>query len=84
MDSSNQLEPVSPAQASKNKFRTIFRCFSDCQNYQELLSSLGVRLSEASIFEFGIAAHKQCDRRFLDTVLIVNSVRYAVTNTPYW
>jgi hypothetical protein len=40
---------------SKKKFRTILRRFSDLQDYQELLSSLGVRLSKASIFEFGIA-----------------------------
>jgi len=41
---------------SNSKFRTILRRSSDRPNYQELLSSLGVRLSEPSNFEFGIAA----------------------------
>jgi hypothetical protein len=41
--------------ASKNKFRTILRRSSDHPDYQELLSSLGIRLLEASNFEFGIA-----------------------------
>ena len=40
---------------SNSKFRTILRRSSDRPNYQELLSSLGVRLSEPSNFEFGIA-----------------------------
>jgi hypothetical protein len=44
--------------ASKKKFRTILRRFSDLQDYQELLSPLCVRLSKASIFEFGIAGRE--------------------------
>ena len=40
---------------SNSKFRTILRRSSDRPNYQKLLSSLGVRLSEPSNFEFGIA-----------------------------
>ena len=40
---------------SNSKFRTILRRSSDRPNYQKLLSSLGVRLSELSNFEFGIA-----------------------------
>jgi hypothetical protein len=42
--------------SSNSKFRTILRRSSDRPNYQELLTSLGVRLSEPSNFEFGIAA----------------------------
>ena len=45
---------------SKNKFRTILRRFSDRPDYQELLIPLGVRLSEPSNFEFGIADQKGC------------------------
>jgi len=41
---------------SNSKFRTILRRSSDRPNYQKLLSSLGVRFSEPSNFEFGIAA----------------------------
>jgi len=36
---------------SNSKFRTILRRSSDRPNYQELLSSLGARLSEPSNFE---------------------------------
>jgi hypothetical protein len=34
----------------------ILHRFSDRQDYQEVLSLLGVKLSKTSIFEFGIAA----------------------------
>jgi len=41
--------------ASKNKFRTILRCFSDHPDDKKLLIPLGVRLSEPSNFEFRLA-----------------------------
>ena len=40
---------------SNSKFRTILRRFSDRPDYQKLLIPIGVRLSGASFFEFGIA-----------------------------
>jgi hypothetical protein len=42
--------------ASNSKFRTILRRFRDRPDCQKLLTPLGVRLAEASNFEFGIAA----------------------------
>jgi hypothetical protein len=40
---------------SNSKFRTILRRFSDRSDCQKLLTSIGVRLSGSSFFEFGIA-----------------------------